>query len=254
METLGNSQKTPDYNERPTQGGQDTRFVLGILLVAVGAVLIAVNLNLLSYELSHVLISFPMLLIVLGIFNIVRKSYTPGYILVAIGLFFLTPRILDVPEDFYRNFWPAVLILIGVLFLLHRNRTSHHHFKWTENEVTSNSNNDYIDETAIFGGRNFSLVSDHFNGGRITSIFGGSKINLLNCTPTSGCTLDVENIFGGTKLIIPEDWNIKMEATSIFGGFEDKRPGSSLSKIDPSKTMIIKGTCIFGGGEITSLF
>lgn len=254
METYGNSQKTPEYNYNPNQGGWDTRLLLGILLVAVGSVLIAVNMNWLSYEMSHVLISFPMLLVVLGLFNLARKSYTIGYILVALGLFFLTPRILDVPEDFYRNFWPAVLIIIGILFMLQRNRIPKNQLKWTENPVTNSVTNDYINETAILGGRNYKLVSNRFIGGKITSILGGSKINLLNCIPAPGCTLDVELILGGVKLIVPEDWNIKMETTSILGGFEDKRLSSSLSKVDPSKTIVIKGTCILGGGEITSLF
>lgn len=254
METYGNSQKTSDPYDRPTQGGWDTRLLLGILLVAVGSVLIAVNMNWLSYEMSHVLISLPMLLVVLGLFNLARKSYTPGYILVAIGLFFLTPRILDVPEDFYRNFWPAVLIVIGILFMLQRNRTSHNRLKWNENQVAGSGTNDFINETAILGGRNYSLVSNHFIGGKITSIFGGLKINLLNCTPAPGCVIDVEMIFGGVKLIVPEDWNVKMETTSILGGFEDKRFSSSANKVDPSKTLIIKGTCILGGGEITSFF
>jgi len=254
METFENSQKTPDYNGRPNHGGWDTRLLLGILLVTLGSILIAVNMNLLSDEMFHVLISFPMLLIVLGLFNIAKKSYTPGYILVTIGLFFLTPRILDVPEDFYRNFWPVVLIVIGVLFMFQKSRISHRHSIWSQNYVSNSGAIDYINETAIFGGRNFSLNSGHFIGGRITSIFGGSIINLLNCTPAPGCTIEVEIIFGGTKLIVPEDWDIKMETTSIFGGFEDKRPVSSLNKIDPSKTLVIKGTCIFGGGEITSLF
>jgi predicted membrane protein len=250
METIENSQ-------HPGQGGWDTRLLLGLLLIAVGGVLIAENLNLLSYEMSHVLISLPMLLVVLGLFNIARKSYTPGYILVAIGLFFLTPRILDVPEDFYRNFWPAVLIIIGILFIVQKTRTHTVHpqaHQWRENIVSETDRSDYINETAILGGRNYTLISDHFIGGKISSVLGGSKINLLNCTPSPGCTLDVEIILGGTKLIVPEDWNIKMETTSILGGFEDKRLNSSIGKVDPSKTMIIKGTCILGGGEITSLF
>lgn len=254
METYGNSQKTPDYDDLPNRGGWDTRLLLGILLVAVGTVLIAVNMDWLSYEMSHVLISFPMLLVVLGLFNLARRSYTAGYILVAIGLFFLTPRILDVPEDFYRNFWPAVLIVIGVLFMLQRNRIPRHRQKWTEDQYMSSGSSDYINETAVLGGRNYSLNSDHFIGGKITSIFGGSKINLKNCIPAPGCTIDVELVFGGVKLIVPEDWNIKMEATSILGGFEDKRLNSSLNKVDSSKTVLIRGTCIFGGGEITSLF
>lgn len=36
-------------------------------------------------------------------------------------------------------------------------------------------------------------------------------------------TLEITTIFGGTKLIIPSNWEIKSEAVMIFGGIEDKR-------------------------------
>ena len=114
-------------------------------------------------------------------------------------------------------------------------------------------NNDILDETAIFGGRNLSLVSDQFKGGKITCIFGGSKINLLYCKPVEGCVIDIATIFGGTKIIVPENWNVKTEVVSIFGGFEDKRSNSVISRVDQSKVVTIKGAAIFGGGEITSM-
>ena len=149
--------------------------------------------------------------------------------------------------------------------MVQKNRTARLHYKWEDNIQHSSTTDpgsttdpdaatnpgsaagtgqgmDYIDETAIFGGRNFSMVSNHFIGGKITAIFGGFTINLLNCTPAQGCTIDLANIFGGTKLIVPPDWNIKMEVTAIAGGFEDKRKNLSR-EIDPSKTLIIKGTC-----------
>jgi predicted membrane protein len=245
------------YDETPEQrkshfgrhhhGGADSRIFIGILLVAAGAVLIAENLNLLSWEMSHILISWPMLLVAVGLFNLARKHYTPGYIFTAVGLFFLTPRILDVPDNFYRNFWPAILIAIGIIFLLQWNRRPRN-FMQPEKNL-----DDSIDEIAIFGGRDISVVNENFTGGKVTNIFGGSKINLLYSKPAPVCVIDVANIFGGTKFIVPEDWNIKIEVVSIFGGFEDRRSPSVISRSDPNKTVIIKGSCIFGGGEVTSM-
>jgi predicted membrane protein len=98
-----------------------------------------------------------------------------------------------------------------------------------------------------------SLVSDQFRGGKITSIFGGSKINLLYCKPVEGCVIDVVTIFGGTKIYVPENWNVKTEVVSIFGGFEDKRGNSVISRVDQSKIVVFKGSAIFGGGEIISI-
>jgi predicted membrane protein len=244
-----NDPNEPVFEEKVRRHhGSDSRVLLGIIFVAVGALLILENFDMLSYDLSHILISWPMLLIVLGIYNLSRKASSAGYILIGIGTFFLLPRIIDVPDHFFRNFWPAILVVIGLVFI----------FQWTRKpgipfDKTDVDNKDILDETAIFGGRNMSLVSDHFRGGKITSIFGGSKINLLYCKPVEGCVIDVVTIFGGTKIYVPENWNVKTEVVSIFGGFEDKRGNSVISRVDQSKIVVFKGSAIFGGGEIISI-
>lgn len=230
------------------QRGSDSRVFLGVLFVAIGALLILENLDLLPYDLSHVLISWPMLLIVIGIFNLNRKAGSAGFILIGIGTFFLLPRIFDVPDHFFHNFWPAILVIVGIIFILQWKRKPG--LPPYRSDV---DNKDILDETAIFGGRNMSLVSEQFKGGKITSIFGGSKINLLYCKPVDGCVIDVATIFGGTKIIVPENWNVKTEVVSIFGGFEDKRGNSVISRVDQSKVVVVKGVAIFGGGEITSM-
>lgn len=237
----------PGFEKFRRHRGSDSRVLLGILFVAIGSVLVLNNLDLLPWDLTHVLISWPMLLIVIGLYNLNRRESRAGIILVTIGVFFMLPRILDVPDDFYHNFWPLVFVVIGLVFIL----------QWKKSTPSLNhgevNKNDVLDETALFGGRHMSLVSDQFRGGKITSIFGGSRINLLYCKPVDGCVIDVATIFGGTKIIVPENWNVKTEVVSIFGGFEDKRGNSVISRVDQSKVVVIKGAAIFGGGEITSM-
>lgn len=258
MNKFKNAPDQPDYSGEKSsrywrnccdheRRGLNSRIFMGILLIGTGAVLIAQNLNLLPYDISYILISWPMLLVAFGLFNLARRSYTPAFIFLLIGLFFLTPRIMEVPDHFYQNFWPIVLVIVGIIILFRRKHTWHE--KWLREKSTSDS----MDETAIFGGKDISIVNDNFTGGKITCIFGGSKINLLYAKPAPGCTIDVETIFGGIKLIVPENWNIKVEVVPTFGGFEDKRSPSVISRSDPNKTVVIKGTCIFGGGEITSM-
>jgi predicted membrane protein len=238
-----------DYSspDRQKNGNYDSRTFLGIIFVVVGAVLIARNFGWLDYEFSRYIISWQMLLIVIGLFNLARKAYTAAVILISIGLFFL----IDFPDNFRENFWPAIIILVGVTFILQWRRAPGHHHHHQGEEYTNST--DYLDETAIFGGRTLSVVSDSFKGGKITSIFGGSKINLLYAKPAPGCTIDVANIFGGTKIIVPEDWNVKIEVVPIFGGFDDKRSASVISRTNSGKIVVIKGTCIFGGGELTTM-
>lgn len=226
----------------------DSRVFLGIGLIAVGSLLIARNFGWLDEEITHYLISWQALLIGLGIFNLYRKAYTAGLVLISIGVFFW----VDLPDDIRHNLWPAILIIIGLSAVLQW-RKSPNRFNHDDLFGQEKSTIDYIDETAIFGGRNVSVVSDNFKGGKITSIFGGSKINMLNAKPAQGCVIDIANIFGGTKMIVPEDWNVKIEVVSIFGGFEDKRGLSVIARSNTDKIVIIKGSCIFGGGEINTM-
>jgi predicted membrane protein len=224
----------------------DSRTFVGIIFVALGAILLAENYGLLDFDLFHHLFRWPMILIVIGLLQLARKAYTPAIVLIGIGFLFLFDN-LD-----RENLWPVLIILVGISFILQWKRTPHQ--KRSENFGTDFSGSiDYIDETAIFGGRTISVVSDNFQGGKITAIFGGSKINLRYAKPVPGCTIDVANIFGGTKIIVPEDWNVKVEVVSIFGGFEDKRGPSVISRTSSGKIVVIKGTCIFGGGEVNTM-
>ncbi len=240
----------PEQNDlsavRHKSGNYDSRTFLGIIFVVVGVILIARNFGWLDYQFSRYLISWQMLLIVIGLFNLARGSYTAATFLIAIGLFFL----IDFPDNFRENFWPAIIILVGISFIMQWRRSPNKQDYFDANYGRST---DYIDETAIFGGRTVSVVSDNFMGGKITSIFGGSKINLLYAKPAPGCIIDVANIFGGTKIIVPEDWNVKIEILPIFGGFDDKRSASVISRTNSGKIVLIKGTCIFGGGELTTM-
>ena len=225
----------------------DSRTFVGIIFVAIGGLLLARNYGLLEYDLFRHLISWPMLLIVIGLFQLARKAYTPAIVLISIGLIFL----FDFQD--WENIWPAIFILVGISFILQWRRSSPHQKRNSNFGFDQSSSTDFIDETAIFGGRTLSIVSENFQGGKITSVFGGSKINLRYAKPAPGCTIDVANIFGGTKIIVPEDWNVKVEVVSIFGGFEDKRGASVISRTSLGKIVIIKGTCIFGGGEVNTM-
>lgn len=84
MENYNRSFERKPFGEKPqTHSGSESRIFIGLLLVLAGVVLIAENFNMLPNHLSHILISWPMLLIALGLFNLARKSVTSGLILMA---------------------------------------------------------------------------------------------------------------------------------------------------------------------------
>jgi hypothetical protein len=100
------------------------------------------------------------------------------------------------------------------------------------------------------------VTSQQFQGGKVTAIFGGLNYNMLKAKLAPGENyLDVFCLFGGMKLVVPEGWTVKIRVMSLFGGFSDKqRFRMPELKMDQDAQLIIKGTVIFGGGEIKSYF
>ena len=112
-------------------------------------------------------------------------------------------------------------------------------------------NAEYIEINTVFGSVKKIIISKNFKGGEINNFMGGTEINLLKADIQQPIDLEVNNVFGGAKLIVPSNWDVKNEVTAVFGGIEDKR-AITTGVTDPGKVMVLKGTCVFGGIEITN--
>jgi predicted membrane protein len=118
-------------------------------------------------------------------------------------------------------------------------------FKLLQEGYTSE---DFIDATTIFSGVHKKIVSKNFKGGDIVTLMGGTEIDLTQADFTGIVRLDVTQIMGGTKIIVPAHWEVRSEVTAIFAGFEDKRQQPTVT--NPEKVLVIDGTSIFGGIEL----
>ncbi|MDZ7633001.1 MAG: LiaF-related protein [Bacteroidales bacterium] len=96
-------------------------------------------------------------------------------------------------------------------------------------------------------------MTENFQGGKITSIFGGGEVDLTRSSlaPDEN-VIEITCIFGGTTIIVPESWNIILDVTPILGGFSDSRKIRGDVMKDNTRSLAIRGTVIFGGGEIKS--
>ena len=110
------------------------------------------------------------------------------------------------------------------------------------------SSEDYIDSTAFFGGVHKKIVSKNFKGGDVVTIMGGTEIDLSQADFTGMVKLDVVQIMGATKIIVPAHWEVRTDVTAIFAGFEDKRQQPTIN--NPDKILLIDGTSLFGGIEL----
>ena len=208
-------------------------------------------------------------LIGLGLFIGARHNFRnpTWFILTVIG-----GVVLIKSNDFIKNFpginvnhiWPVALIILGLFFIFRPNRRSRYWHNYVQdkvdakiNEATSQTppqstlSEDFIDTTSIFGGVKKNIISKNFKGGDITNIMGGSEIDLTQADINGTVSIDLTQVFGGTKLIVPSNWQVKAQMAAIFGGVEDKRSIQNTA-LDPNKILILDGTSIFGGIEIRS--
>lgn len=241
-------------NQKPT----DSRLIIGLILIALGAVLMFNTMGLVDWPVSTYIFSWKTLLILIGVVLINNKQRkVAGTILIVLGVTFWIPSIFDVNIHFHQVFWPLVLIGVGILVISRRGnipgkpnfdkkKWKHHFGGYTTYQ------DDFINDISIFGGGHKKVDSKNFKGGNLTSVFGGSEINMIGSEmDTEGCVIDVFTLFGGTTLILPNTWKVQIDAVSILGGFNDKRRVAS-SELDKSKTLVIKGMVMFGGIEIKS--
>ena len=219
----------------------------GIVLVLAGVVLLAGNLGFIPTPLWEVISQWPSIFGIIAIINLINKKYTPALIFALLWGFFIWPDLFPETPLEIGKLWPVLLILIGFLFI-HGHRKHKNRYLSTSKGTHSNET---LEEVAIFGENIRRIESDNFKGGEITSIFGGNELYFNNSKiDPDGASLEVVNIFGGTKLVVPRDWNVQIEVVSILGGFADKR--MYQPEAPTNQTLRIKGVAIFGGGEISN--
>lgn len=236
----------------------DSRLIIGIILIVLGAALMLNTMEMIDWPVNRYIFSWKTLLILIGIVLINNKQRkVAGTILIVLGVSFWIPSIFDVNIYFHQVFWPMVLIGVGVLMISRRgnisDKSNFDKDKWKNHFGGATTyQDDFINDISIFGGGHKKVDSKNFKGGNLTSVFGGSEINMIGAKiDVNGCVIDVFTLFGGTTLIIPNNWKIQIDAISVLGGFNDKRRVST-SELDKSKTLVIKGLVMLGGIEIKS--
>lgn len=118
--------------------------------------------------------------------------------------------------------------------------------------ATTGGPEDYLDTVSIFGGIKKNIVSKNFKGGDIVTIMGGAEINLTQADIHGTIVIDITQVFGGTKLILPPQWKVSSDLAALFGGIEDKRPIVQAIHLADDKVVILRGTSVFGGIDIRS--
>ncbi|MDR2883010.1 MAG: cell wall-active antibiotics response protein [Alistipes sp.] len=275
LNTVVMRRRNPSYRYgRDRHGDHNGTVTFALLIIAAGAVLLGFNSGVLAYEWRRVFFSWQMLLLVVAMAEYARGGFTGASVLLAVGGFFIIRRLAPLYPDLSASgagdsWWPVLLIVAGILIL------GSIFFKrpcrggWYENCHHVNHGNradctdkdrprdrgtrasGVINTEVVFGGCEQVYLDPVFQGGKIASVFGGVKLDLRRTSLPEGDTwLTVESVFGGVEIDAPEDWIVEIRSESFFGGFDDKRLPPLDGNYIEDRKLIIKVSCVFGGGEI----
>lgn len=243
---------------------------VGIALLFFGAILLSQSLGVF---IPDWIISWPMFLIAIGVFTGRRHQFRnpSSYILIIIGVIFLAEKIIP-SADFKDFIFPIAVIGIGMYLIIGKKKITNWgkdtkevpavDVMWDKRVNEDNepiapsatfSGDDFLDIVSIFGGVKKNIVTKNFQGGEIVTIMGGAEIILTQADLYSPrVELEITQIFGGTKIVVPPHWKVTSDLVAIFGGIEDKRPLLANQSLSDEKHLVIKGTSIFGGIDIRS--
>ncbi|HTB99121.1 MAG TPA: hypothetical protein VK705_00420 [Ferruginibacter sp.] len=265
-----------ENEEVKTKYPKDRRGIwTGILLIIIGGFLLAKQIG---APLPAWIFNWHVLLIAFGLYIGLRHNFRhPIWVIIVLIGGFLTA------EDFYPTIsihqygWPLAIIGVGLIIIFrprHRNRKiwweqweeQHKNVKWEEHinmrreqrakykEYTTDytSGEDYLDVVSVLGGVKKNILSKNFKGGEAVSLLGGTELNLSQADINGRVVLDLTQVLGGTKLIIPPHWDLRTElSVSVLGSIDDKRSLENVV-IDPNKVLVLKGVSVFGGIDIRS--
>ena len=258
-----------EYPKKPGNG----KVLAGLILLAVGGVLLLRQFDFPYFP--NWLISWPMLLIAWGLYAGAKHNWrNPAwFILILIGLAWLLDR--NVPGlQAHQIVWPVIIISFGLWLILRRNHRwdkdkSANKWDWRKPQETGlpdDPNNpepapahfnphslgdDYLDTVSVFGGVKKTILSKDFKGGDIVNIFGGAELDFIQADISGRVIIDITQVFGGTKIIVPSNWQVVSDIAAVFASVDDKRLKNTAG-LNNDKILVLKGVSIFAGIEVRS--
>jgi predicted membrane protein len=261
-----------EYPNNPRNG----KAVAGVALLAIGSILLIRQFDI--FFIPHWLFTWPMWLIFWGLFIGARCNFQKpsAFMLMALGVVFLLNENIHGVGNIV---WPCAIICFGLWMILRRHshldyKGKHYKDKWdwhnhsgqpnepvvdyTSSTVPPNSGStypptgdDYLDAVSIFGGVKKTILSKDFKGGDIVNIFGGAELDFTQADINGRVIIDITQIFGGTKIIVPSHWQVVSDIAAVFAGIDDKRMKMTAAP-NSDKILVLKGVSIFAGVDIRS--
>jgi predicted membrane protein len=244
-----------DGRDRPVAPGPghshqaliSARLVVGIVIVCIGAILLADNLG--WFDARYVLRSlWPLALVAVGVTMVRspdhRRSRSWGWVLITVGSWIFLDRIGWIHVSLWNLLLPGLLLFVGgtLVWRAINGPPQSKPISGAQDHV------EFVRSFALMSGCELRPVSRPFRGADLTAVMGGIKLDLAD-TRMEGdsATVEVFAFWGGIEIYVPPDWTVTSKVTTLLGGFVDKRRPTSVV---PTKTLIVQGMVVMGGIEV----
>lgn len=220
-----------------------SQMIVGGFVIAFGLMFLLDNFGVVDFSPRAL---WPLVFIVFGVAKLL-DTRSPGGSLVGWGLIavgtLLTLDRLGFVHFSLRTLWPVLMIALGAVVVYkamaaRRDAPAAVALKDGDDSV--------VDITAVLGGFERRVTTQHFRGGEVTAIMGGCELDMRSSSIDGEAVINVFAGMGGISIKVPADWTVILHGTPILGGFEEK----TVNPPDGSKRLIVKGYAIMGGVEV----
>lgn len=256
MELMDMNDHENDFRQKKTNG-----YLIAILFIIVGILFLLRNLGVIDPSLLGLIVSWPMLLVVWGIFTIFHRHPVGGMILVGVGVYFLFPQLNWITNDFLRVYWPLALIILGLIIMLKRKdsictKKQKHPFdrppfghRRSNDEINYETDNGFVSVNATFNSVRHIVLDPVFKGADIDVSFGNVILDLKKTTLEADETIiNVDSSFSGVVIYVPKGWLVRLKVGSFLAGCQDMRDLTEAT--DMTHTLYICGDLSFSGLEL----
>ena len=95
------------------------RVSIGLFFIVLGVALLVATNDLLGLGSVNRYFTWETAMIFIGVLLLLNLHFTGGLLLIAGGIWFLKDHIFLVSPEIFRNFyWPAVIVILGLSFIL----------------------------------------------------------------------------------------------------------------------------------------
>ena len=227
-----------------------------LLTIALGLIFVGRNIGIIDEPLFSMLISWQMLLVVIGLYWISHRGYLWGMFVAGVGLFFMMPIITGAGKEWIAIYWPLIFVFVGLMVLIkillprkkwdYFKMSSQHYFSMEDHKTE----NGFVYSHNSFGGTKHVVMDEIFKGAEIINHFGGTELDLRRTTLAEGDTfIDIDCCCGGIEIRVPDNWLVLTELHSVMSGVVDER-NKSFATIDDKFRLILRGKVALSGIEL----